>query len=171
MPYGPRPTPPSERLWSKVDQRAPDECWPWTGAVDGFGYGFMHGGPFYDDMRWVKAHRIAWEVANDQRVPEGGNVLHHCDNPPCCNPAHLYLGTLKDNAEDRTRRKRGKENRQRGEDNDNAKLKEVDVRAIIVELQRLPRRSQTSIAAQFGVSQPQVSRIMRRENWAHLWDE
>lgn len=98
------------------------------------------------------------------------DVLHHCDNPPCVNPSHLYVGTHANNAADRAERHRGKEHRQRGEANDNAKLTEADVRAIIVELQRIPRRSQIAIAEQFGIKQPQVSRIMRRENWAHLWE-
>lgn len=140
--------------------------------MDGYGYGFLHGGPLHHTgARWVKAHRIAWEVEHGEPIPDGEFILHHCDNPPCCNPAHLYLGSKRDNARDRTGRGRGKENRQRGENNDNAKLSEADVRAIIVELQKIPRRSQATIAAQFGVQQQQVSRIMHRKSWAHLWDE
>lgn len=164
-------THPSERFWSKVDKRGPDECWEWTGALMG-GYGFLHAGALYEQgTRWVKAHRLSWEIHSGQLVPDGRSVLHHCDNPPCVNPAHLYVGTRADNARDRSDRRRGREHRQRGEQNLNAKLKEADVRAIIVELQRLPRRSQSSIAEQFGVKQPLISRIMRRQNWAHLWDE
>jgi hypothetical protein len=100
------------------------------------------------------------------------SVLHHCDNPPCVNPAHLYLGGYSENARDRSARRRGRENRpeNRGEQSPRAKLTEAQVRAIVVELQRLPRRSQASIAADFGIKQAQVSRIMRREAWAHLWE-
>jgi hypothetical protein len=171
MSYGPKPRSPAERLWKKVNRAGPDECWEWQGAVDAFGYGFLHGGPLYrTGAKWVKAHRIAWEVHHGRPIPDGGIICHHCDNPPCCNPAHLYLGTKKSNAEDRARRRRGKEHRQDGEHNDNAKLTEDQVRQIIVELRRLPRRSQTSIAQEFGVQQPQISRIMRSENWAHLWE-
>ncbi len=120
---------------------------------------------------FVKAHRLSWEIANGRPVPLGLNVLHSCDNPPCVNPAHLRVGSRADNAQDRADRTRGKEHRQRGEGNDNAKLTEAQVRAILVELQRLPRRSQASIAADFGIKQAQVSRIMLRQSWAHLWDE
>jgi predicted XRE-type DNA-binding protein len=81
------------------------------------------------------------------------------------------VGTTADNVGDKAERKRGKEHRQRGESNDNAKLTEAQVRQIIAELRKLPRRSQASIAEQFGIKQPQVSRIMRRENWGHLWNE
>lgn len=127
----------------------------------------LWGGEHYSTT-WAKAHRVSWEVHNGP-IPEGGNVLHHCDNPPCCNPAHLYIGTRADNARDRTERGRGAD--RQGEKNVNAKLTEANVRAIIVELRRLPRRSQSDIAAEFGVSQGHVSNIMHRRFWGHLWDE
>jgi len=166
------PKHPSERFWDKVGNLGSDVCWPWRGAVDAYGYGFLYAGPCYHTgARWVKAHRLSWEMHNDRELEPGEYVLHHCDNPPCVNPAHLYVGTKKDNAQDRTDRKRGKENRQRGENNDNAKLSEKQVRDIITELKKLPRRSQTDIAAQFGIGQAHVSRIMLRQTWAHLWDE
>lgn len=171
MPYGPKPTHPADRFWSKVDKRGPDECWEWVGARSN-GYGFLAAGPLYHaGGMWVKAHRLSWEIHNGRLLASGESVLHRCDNPPCVNPAHLYVGGHAENATDRAERRRGKEHRQRGEANDNAKLTEENVRTIIAELQRLPRRSQASIAAEFGVGQPQISRIMRRENWAHLWDE
>jgi hypothetical protein len=122
-------------------------------------------------MQTAKAHRISWEIAHGEPVPAGRAVLHHCDVRNCVNPSHLYIGGHAENARDRADRRRGKEYRQRGEANDNAKLTEAQVRQIIMELQRLPRRSQLSIAEQFGIKQPQVSRIMRRVSWAHLWDE
>lgn len=162
---------PAERFWPKVDVAGPDDCWEWQGARFPSGYGFIHAGALYtSNKRFVKAHRLSWEIHNGP-LPPGANVLHHCDNPPCVNPAHLYMGTRADNARDRGQRMRGREHRQRGESNRNARLTEADVRAIIAELQKLPRRSQTSIAAQFGIKQAQVSRIMRRENWTHLWDD
>lgn len=140
------------------------------GARHPSGYGFIFAGPTYpSNERFVKAHRLSWEIHNGP-VPHGFGVLHRCDNPPCVNPAHLYVGTNADNARDRAVRKRGKEHRQNGAANDNAKLREVDVRAIIALLET-GRFSQGRLAKMFGVGQPQVSRIARRENWAHLWDE
>lgn len=95
-------------------------------------------------------------------------MLHSCDNPPCVNPAHLRLGDAEDNANDREGRNRGRDSR--GEKSGKAKLTEDQVRQIVVELQRLPRRSQAAIAADFGIKQAQVSRIMLRKAWPHLWE-
>ena len=83
-------------FWSRVSRT--ESCWLWTGPVDRKGYG-LHGG------RGL-AHRISWEMANGRAVPEGLFVLHHCDNPPCVNPAHLYDGTHQDNVNDMVARGR-----------------------------------------------------------------
>jgi len=82
-----------ERFWEKVDVRGPDECWPWTRKHNPKGYG-----QFRKD-KMVQAHRMAWELTNGP-IPDGLDVLHTCDNPPCCNPHHLFLGTNDDNMRD-----------------------------------------------------------------------
>lgn len=79
-----------ERFWSKVDRRGPEECWPWKYGKDASGYGMIR-----VDGRTLKAHRF---VAGN---PVGGVVRHTCDNPPCCNPAHLLIGTQQENVRDR----------------------------------------------------------------------
>lgn len=162
----PSPTHPADRFWPKVRKGARDECWEWQGARQPTGYGYLVGGPMYGGKRWVLAHRLSWEIEHGVPVPEGRYVCHRCDNPPCVNPAHLYVGTKRDNARDRSSRGRGRENRQNGSANANAKLTEADVSRIIEELKRLPRRSQADIAREFGISQPQISRIMRGVSWA-----
>lgn len=80
-----------EKFWAKVDRRGPDECWPWLGCLSTMGYG-RAGKKGY-------AHRLAWRLMRGP-IPAGHYVLHRCDNPPCCNPSHLFLGDAAANARD-----------------------------------------------------------------------
>jgi hypothetical protein len=106
-------------------------------------------------------HRAAWEERYGS-IPPGLYVCHDCDNPPCWNLEHLFLGTSSDNAVDRERKGRGVDNR--GERNAKARLREADVclirqRVASGELQRI-------VGGDFGVSQARVSAIVRRRSWA-----
>ena len=85
----------ADRFWSKVDRSAgQDACWTWTAGriTDGYG-GFKLNGKI------TPAHRIAWELTFGP-IAEGLLACHRCDHPPCCNPTHLFLGTVQDNSDD-----------------------------------------------------------------------
>jgi len=100
--FGREQRPLAKRFWEKVAAGDPDECWEWQGSRHPFGYGTIN-----VQRRPVTAHRIAYQFAHGD-VPAGLYVLHHCDNPPCVNPAHLFLGTAKDNTEDMMAKGRGR---------------------------------------------------------------
>ena len=83
-----------KRFLSKLGEPTPSGCIEWQQPTHRFGYGWIT-----IRRRAVLAHRFAWIRANGP-IPDGMDVLHRCDNPPCCNPEHLFLGTRADNAKD-----------------------------------------------------------------------
>lgn len=82
-----------EYFWSRVDRSG--DCWLWTASKTARGYGKLR-----VDGKQAYAHRVAYELTNGA-IPDGLVICHHCDNPPCCNPAHLFMGTQGDNMRDR----------------------------------------------------------------------
>lgn len=150
-----------QRFWHKVDEGDGEECWLWQATVASDGYG-----NFWRDEKLLRAHRVAYELVNEH--PGDSLVLHHCDTPLCVNPNHLYTGTHKDNAQDRT--ERGRANYPHGELAGAAKLtrEEVDeIRRRYVE----EDVSQRELAEEFDVGQSHTGRIIRGERWAHTFDE
>ena len=145
---------PADRFWRKVHKG--DGCWLWLGGLFDRGYGRFA----LDPKVTVRAHRYAWELANGQ-IPDGLIVCHRCDNPKCVNPEHLFLGTHKDNAEDRERKGRGAGRKRRGAAHPLAKLKAEEVRAI----RSTEGISDTAWAEFYGVSESQIGRIRRGESW------
>jgi hypothetical protein len=110
------------------------------------------------------AHRIAYERAKGP-IPAGLYVCHTCDNPPCCNPAHLFVGSSRDNTRDMIQKGRSRVIGAHGETNPAHKLTENDVRMIRA---LYPRLSQVAIARRFRINQTIVSDIVRREIWKHV---
>lgn len=101
-------TPPEIRFWTFVNRGGSDECWIWRGGKqNGKGYGSFS----ISHTLNTGAHRYSWELANGRAVPPGRMVMHSCDNPPCVNPAHLRVGTARDNNRDCTAKGRNPGNR------------------------------------------------------------
>lgn len=131
----------------------PDECWSWTGAHTREGYGV-----FYVNRKKHRAHRVAQELFNGP-IPAGYYVLHHCDNPACVNPGHLYAGTPAENMADMKSRGRATE----GERSAHARLTAVQV-AEIREMRKAGQKT-IDIAPLFGISQNHVSNICNFKKW------
>lgn len=108
----------------------------------------------------IRAHRLAYMTATGID-PGDLCVLHRCDNPPCCNPAHLFLGTVADNARDAVQK-----GRRRGERANASKLTETQV--IEVRRRRAAGERGIDLAREFGVSNTAVSRIFLRRTWTHV---
>jgi hypothetical protein len=182
-----------ERFWSKVDRREPDDCWKREGKLNSGGYGkfeWQENGK----RHYTTTHRMAWRLTYGP-IPDGLIVRHRCTGGPnrwCCNPAHLRLGTHKDNSADMfsdgnaatgdrngsrrhpERRARGKRSgpgkypeKNRGERNGRAKLTEDDVRWIRW-VYKDGRYTQRQLAKHLGVSKPVIGQIVRGESWAHV---
>jgi hypothetical protein len=101
QPLGARPDADAEvcpevvsRFFARVIKNTDTRCWGWSGALRN-GYSYLD-----IDGRKIRGHRLSWEIHNGP-IPDGMMVLHHCDNPPCCNPDHLKLGDAYQNAIDR----------------------------------------------------------------------
>ena len=133
------------------------ECIEWQGGKTDKGYGRWDGPKDENGKRkkWL-AHRLCWTLVNGE-IPEGMQINHHCDNPPCVNTDHLYLGTQADNIADKMRRGRNA----KGEDNGYSKLTADKVRAI-----RSDGRPLKAIGSDYGISFGQVGKIKRGEVWA-----
>lgn len=143
------PTQPLERLWAGVDRSAgPNGCWTWTGLRDRHGYGHISVG-----RRKESTHRLAYRLAVGV-IPDGLNVLHRCDNPPCCNPAHLFVGTQATNLRDMAAKQRSGQRR--------TKVTAEQIAAIRAWVPAAGER-QSDLAATFGVSRRLVGMIRRGE--------
>lgn len=145
------------RFWNKIKKAGPDECWEWQRGKEKNGYGHT-----WFHKRQMRAHRVAFELAYGD-IPEGMLVCHSCDNPPCCNPRHLFLGTNRDNHADCVKKGRSR----RGSKSNKAKLTESQV----LEIRNAYTGKwghQTELSKLYGVSTWVISSIVRGESWKHV---
>ena len=166
---GPRQTE-EQRFWSKVSlQSSPEVCWEWRGLCNYFGYGLFNVG-----KQCIRAHRYAYALQHGP-IPFGLLVLHHCDNPPCVNYSHLFLGNHADNSHDaqaKGRLAQGDNHRTRknryweGEKNPSAILKESQV----IEILQLIKAGVSSKEIQkvFSLSPAHVCNIKHRRIWKNI---
>ncbi|TFH51589.1 MAG: HNH endonuclease [Lysobacterales bacterium] len=146
------------RFWARVDKGGPDECWPWLGLILRTGYGQIgrHGAS-------LGVHRVAYELSVET-IPDGLCVCHSCDNPPCCNPRHLWVGSNAENLADMA--KKGRASRKAGEDSPNHKLTDNIVMAI--RARHASGETQRAISLDYVVAPATISAIVRRKTWRHL---
>ena len=144
------------RFWGNVAIRSKGECWPWTGYLDGKGYGIFKIG-----RRMLIASRTAYAIANDS-VPQSLCVMHKCDNPPCCNPLHLELGTHQQNIQDCVAR--GRANRRSGSHNSMSTLSQdqADYARFLHETFGM---TSVMLGFMFGLSQSSMSRVLRGKSY------
>lgn len=165
------PLPLAVRFWRHVDvSGGPDACWLWTGSRKGDAsgaYGLLAVGGHGHQKR-LRAHRVAWELHHGP-IPAGLHVCHRCDNPPCVNPAHLFLGSRRENMQDMVRKGRHRASFPRliGADHSQAKLTDAQVLEMRARYSR-GGITQAELAAEYGVSSTHVSGILTRRFWPHL---
>lgn len=140
-----------ESLMKRIKINNVNGCWEIKGYLDKDGYGEVSG---------KRAHRLSYELFVEE-IPPNMSVCHKCDNPRCCNPEHLFVGTQKDNISDMIRKNR-KPSR-KGEKNTQNKLTEHQVLAIYNS-----NETQRSIASKYGIDQSTVSYIKIGKLWGWL---
>ena len=146
-----------DRFWCKVDKSGgPGACWEWTASRDRDGYG-----RFWMARVYCRAHRVANAIVNGDVE---ALVIHSCDNPPCCNPAHLSGGTQKLNLDQMTARGRRIATPQLGESHGRHKLSVGAVRGIKDSVGLTP----LDLARKYGISRSQVYAIRSGRSWKQI---
>lgn len=153
-----RPKNKKSDFWKKVTVGLPDECWEWQTGKDKDGYGV-----FWIDDKSIRAHRFSYKFHYGE-IPDDKCVCHHCDNPSCVNPAHLFVGTNIDNIIDKQKKNRCY--RPLGEKAVHAKLTDKNVYTIRILCNDGISRKRLSVL--FGICKSQIEFIVRGKAWPHV---
>lgn len=143
-------------------------CWEWHGGRTALGYGQSTRQMKNGKVEYA-AYRIVWILYNQRYVPDNMEIAHTCDNPPCCNPAHLWLCTHQENMHDMILKGRGRGalTTRKGEEVASAKLTEKHIHHIWW-LRIIKRHTHKAIAQEMGVTRDNISQILRRRTWKHI---
>ena len=144
------------RFWKKVEIKEADECWVWTAYTNDKGYGRLT-----VNRSVLRAHRVSLAWATNHSLT-GLVVMHTCDNPPCCNPAHLRIGTVEDNNRDCL--DKGRKMAPAGEEHSGAKLTENDVKLI----RASPVSQRKALSVEFNLRHSYIREIQIGRTWRHV---
>lgn len=169
----------ADRFWARVHRGDVSVCWPWLGCRRGDGYGAAH-----SDGRQYGAHRVAYTLTLGP-IPRGMLVCHRCDNPVCCNPGHLWIGSPGDNMRDMVAKgrhaRKGPHNPARGDRNGSrtqphrlvrgvahpsSKLTESEVRDIRDRVRCGEHKA--ALAREYGVAPLSIQRLVAGVTWKHI---
>ena len=145
------------RFWSKVAVYRPGVCWEWRAAKHEHGYGIFRSPT---GAGTVRAHRVAWALANATEIDAATTINHTCDNPGCCNPGHLYAGTQAENVADMHRRRRRRYA---------SRFTQSDLNEILRRYRG--GESQKMLAAEYGCTRPLISMIVTGDRGAAVKKE
>jgi len=144
-------------FWELVKTGEPNECWPWIGKLNSWGYGrIRHGGI------QAMSHRVAYQLKTGKNI-DGLIAMHICDNPACCNPNHIALGTHADNQKDKFNKNR----QAKGEINGQSILTEeqvIEARKLYVETKTTYKK----LAEKYGVCKDTMQKAIRGIHWKHI---
>lgn len=156
----------AEDVWQYIDRKGPDECWPWTRGKTESGYGAVSL-DLGSGRRQYGAHVLVAYLRGGSLPGRGLVVRHVCDNPICCNPAHLVVGTQAENVRDMVVRGRMHRNHARGEALPFARLTEEQVREIRASY--VPHKvGHRRLAKRFGVGKTTIEWVLKGGTWRHV---